>query len=102
MGCNPEQVFAVPSLTLNTVTFITDGTIYNLSFPIITFFLFRKPLCHFLRLVFHLHCTQHKNLPLFLNSISFVQLSNSLHIIPLLVEPRTIQNCFPSSRFPEF
>jgi hypothetical protein len=100
-GCNPEQVFAVPTLTLKTVTCITDSTIHYLSFPITIFFLFRNSLCHFLRLVFHLYCTQHKNLPRFLNSIFFVQLSNSLHIIPLLVKPRTIADCFLSSRFLE-
>ena len=95
MGCNLEQVFAIPTLTLNIFTCITDSTIHNLSFPIITFFFFRNSLCHFLRLVVQLYCSQHKNTPRFFNYIFFVQLSNYLHIIPLLVELRTIQNYFP-------
>jgi hypothetical protein len=91
-GCNPEQVFTVPTLTLNIVTGITESTIHNLSFPIIIFFLFRNCLYHFLRLVFHLYSRQNKNSPWFLNSIFFVQLSNLLNIISLLVELYTIQN----------
>lgn len=77
-------------------------TTHNLLFTIVTFFLFRNSLCHLLHSVVHLYCAQHKNLLRFLNSIFFVQLSNSSHITPLLFEPRKILNCFSSSHFPEF